>query len=47
MIREEIPAYHVCQVCGYVSDTKIPDNCPVCGAPKDKFKTVKGKGSGE
>jgi len=42
MIREEIPAYHVCQVCGYVSDTKIPDNCPVCGAPKEKFKTVTG-----
>jgi len=40
VIRDEIKAYHVCQVCGYVTGKKIPDECPVCGAPKDKFKTV-------
>ena len=32
--------YYVCQVCGYVSDGVLPDQCPICGAPKTKFKTV-------
>lgn len=41
VIKEDIAVYHVCQVCGYVSENKVPDNCPVCGAPKDKFKAVK------
>jgi len=40
MIRDEVKAYHVCQVCGYVTDQKIPDKCPVCGAPREKFKTI-------
>jgi rubrerythrin len=40
VIKDVVKAYHVCQVCGYVTDKKIPDNCPVCGAPKEKFKTV-------
>ena len=40
VIREEVKAYHVCQVCGYVTDKKIPKKCPVCGAPPEKFKTV-------
>jgi len=33
-------ADHVCQVCGYVTSKKIPDKCPICGATKDKFKTI-------
>jgi rubrerythrin len=32
--------YYVCQVCGYVSDGLLPDQCPICGAPKEKFKAV-------
>jgi len=40
MIRDEVKAYHVCQVCGYVTDRKIPDKCPVCGASKENFKTI-------
>jgi rubrerythrin len=40
VIRDEIKAYHVCQVCGYVTGKKIPDKCPICGATKDKFKTI-------
>jgi len=40
VIKDEVKAYHVCQVCGYVTDKKIPDKCPVCGAPKEKFKTI-------
>lgn len=28
----------VCQVCGYVNlSEEVPDNCPVCHAPKEKF----------
>lgn len=40
VIKDTVNAYHVCQVCGYVTDKKIPDECPVCGAPKEKFKSV-------
>ena len=40
LIKDETAAYHVCQVCGYVTEKKIPEKCPVCGAPRDKFKTV-------
>ena len=40
MIRDEVKAYHVCQVCGYVTDKKIPQECPVCGTSKENFKTV-------
>jgi len=42
VIKDEIKAYHVCQVCGYVTDKKIPEKCPICGAPKEKFKTIEG-----
>ena len=42
VIRDDIAEYHICQVCGYVTEKKIPDNCPVCNAPKEKFKTIKG-----
>lgn len=28
-----------CSVCGYVDD-HVPDNCPVCGAPAQKFVQV-------
>jgi rubrerythrin len=41
VIKDEVQSYHVCQVCGYVTDKRIPEKCPVCGAPKEKFKTVK------
>lgn len=40
VIKNEVKAYHICQVCGYVTDKKIPAKCPVCGAPKEKFKTI-------
>jgi len=31
---------HVCEICGYVGYGEIPDKCPICGASKDKMKTV-------
>jgi len=40
VIKDVVKAYHVCQVCGYVTDKKIPKACPVCGAPPEKFKTI-------
>lgn len=40
VIKDDVQSYHVCQVCGYVTDKRIPDKCPVCGAPKEKFKTI-------
>lgn len=29
---------HVCGVCGFTVEGDAPDVCPVCGAPKEKFK---------
>ena len=40
VIKDKVAAYHICQVCGYVTDKKIPQACPVCGAPPEKFKTI-------
>ena len=40
VIKDIVSAYHVCQVCGYVTDKKAPDKCPICGAPREKFKAV-------
>lgn len=33
-------AIHVCDVCGHTHVGEAPDKCPVCGAPKAKFKEV-------
>lgn len=27
----------ICDICGYTSDGDIPDKCPICKAPKEKF----------
>jgi rubrerythrin len=40
VIKDDVQSYHVCQVCGYVTEKRIPDKCPVCGAPKEKFETI-------
>jgi rubrerythrin len=32
--------YYVCQVCGFISESRAPENCPVCGAIPGKFKRV-------
>lgn len=29
---------YVCPVCGYTVEGGAPDRCPICGAPKEKFK---------
>lgn len=40
IIKNTVKAYYVCQVCGYVADKKVRKACPVCNAPKEKFKTI-------
>ncbi len=40
IMRDEVAQYYVCQVCGYVNEKKAPKKCPVCGAPREKFKEV-------
>ena len=31
---------HICPVCGNTVEGELPDNCPVCSVPKDKFTEV-------
>jgi rubrerythrin len=40
MLGERENLYYVCQVCGYVAEEEPPENCPICGAVKGKFKRV-------
>ncbi len=37
-LRDE--TYFVCQVCGNTVAGQAPDTCPICGAPRSKFKRV-------
>ncbi|HUH66712.1 MAG TPA: rubrerythrin family protein [Syntrophales bacterium] len=37
VMEDRETTYHVCTVCGYVSDGVLPDECPVCGALKEQF----------
>jgi rubrerythrin len=39
VLEERQTIYYVCDVCGYVSDGILPEECPVCGAKKDRFVT--------
>jgi rubrerythrin len=32
--------YYVCQVCGNTVLGEAPERCPICGAPRLKFKKV-------
>jgi rubrerythrin len=40
MIREERTQYHVCQVCGYIFDGPLPEECPVCRTKRENFRKV-------
>jgi rubrerythrin len=37
VLEERQTTYYVCDVCGYVSDGILPEECPICGAKKDRF----------
>ncbi|HID56463.1 TPA: rubrerythrin family protein [Candidatus Poribacteria bacterium] len=34
----EIGQIYICGVCGYTGEGEPPERCPICGAPRDKFK---------
>jgi len=40
LIAQRLTEYHVCTICGYVAEGKPPEGCPICNAPKSKFKKV-------
>lgn len=40
LIVEKEVEYYICGVCGYTSDGILPEECPICGAPKDVFKKI-------
>jgi rubrerythrin len=40
MLADVDTEYYVCSVCGYVSDGALPDQCPICGAPAERFRKV-------
>ncbi len=35
----ELGTVYICPVCGYTVEGKVPEYCPVCGAPREKFKS--------
>ncbi|MDT8273224.1 MAG: rubrerythrin family protein [Desulfomonilia bacterium] len=39
VLEERKTTYYVCEVCGYVSDGVLPEECPICGAKKEQFVT--------
>jgi len=40
MLRDETHDFYVCQVCGYITEQKAPDQCPICNAGRNKFRLV-------
>lgn len=39
LLQERETTYYVCEVCGYVADGVLPEECPICGAKKERFVT--------
>lgn len=37
VMEERDTTYYVCTVCGYISDSTLPDECPICGAMNEQF----------
>lgn len=40
MMVERESEYHICTICGYITDGEVPEHCPVCQAKAEKFKKV-------
>ncbi len=34
----ELEAIYICEGCGYTVEGEAPERCPICGAPKEKFR---------
>ncbi|MEI8343755.1 MAG: rubrerythrin family protein [Candidatus Moraniibacteriota bacterium] len=32
--------YQICSICGELFEGEVPDNCPICKAPKEKFYQI-------
>jgi len=32
--------YYICQVCGNTVEGEAPEKCPICGAPRDRFRRI-------
>jgi len=37
LMEERETTYYVCNVCGFVSDGVLPEECPICRATKEHF----------
>ncbi|HID27506.1 MAG TPA: rubrerythrin family protein [Methanosarcinales archaeon] len=37
----KIDAIQICENCGYTIEGDAPDKCPICGVPKDRFRSFK------
>ncbi len=35
----EIGPIHICSNCGYTGVGEVPDRCPLCGVPRDRFQS--------
>lgn len=40
LIAQRAATYYVCSVCGYTVDGEPPKECPVCGAPQERFEKI-------
>jgi len=40
VIGQRSTEYYVCTVCGHIEDGRLPEKCPICGAPSTKFEKV-------
>ena len=40
VMAERTSDYHVCTICGYITDSGVPDACPICHARPEKFNLV-------
>ena len=40
MLGDVDTQYYVCGVCGCVFDGELPNQCPICGAPRERFRRV-------
>jgi len=38
--EQEEKIYSVCQICGFIATEKVPENCPICQAVKEKFLKI-------
>lgn len=41
LIAERGTEYYVCAVCGHIADRRLPETCPICGAPSSRFEAVR------